>query len=137
MPSSQRAGSTSRTKAGGRVTTVPVMTGTASSDVSLITEHYAVAAAIFQADTPGGDSVTDFYDSARSGLIPSGSSACVYYDGRYAITPAQAKRFCRVRWITIAGGASAAAHTGCIDYESGNLAYEGAQSPTGRRHARR
>lgn len=71
--------------------------------------------------------MTEFYDSARSGLIPSGAAACVYYDGRYAITPAQARRFSRVRWITIAGGAAAAAHTGAIDYENGNLAYEGSQ----------
>jgi hypothetical protein len=71
--------------------------------------------------------VTDFYDSARWGLIPAGARALLYWDGRYKATPADAKRFSAVRWITIAGGASSAAHTGAIDFEQGNLAFEGGQ----------
>jgi hypothetical protein len=71
--------------------------------------------------------VTDFYDSARWGLIPAGARAMLYVDGRYAATPADAKRFSAVRWITIAGGASSAAKAGAIDYEPGNLAFEGNQ----------
>jgi hypothetical protein len=74
----------------------------------------------------GGDSV-DFYDSARWGLIPHGARAMLYYDGRFAATPADAERFGPVRWITVLGGASSALHTGAIDYEIGNLAYDGSQ----------
>lgn len=71
--------------------------------------------------------MTIFYDSARYGLIPAGADAALYYDGRYAVTPEQAQRFGHVRWITIAGGAAAAAHAGAIDWEYGNLAFEGNQ----------
>lgn len=71
--------------------------------------------------------MTDFYDSARWGLIPAGSRAMLYTDGRYAATAEDAKRFSAVRWITIAGGSAAAAAAGAIDYEPGNLAYEGTQ----------
>lgn len=71
--------------------------------------------------------MTVFYDSARYGLIPAGADAALYHDGRYAVTAEQASHFGRVRWITIAGGAAAAAHTGAIDWEYGNLAFEGNQ----------
>jgi hypothetical protein len=71
--------------------------------------------------------MTQFYDSARWGLIPAGTRACLYLDGRYAVTPEQAKRFGPRRWITVLGGGAAAGGAGCIDYETGNLAYEGAQ----------
>jgi hypothetical protein len=69
--------------------------------------------------------VTQFFDSARWGLIPAGSMACVYYDGKFAITPQDARRFSAVRWITVYGGAAVAAHTGVIDWESGNPSFEG------------
>lgn len=71
--------------------------------------------------------MTEFYDSARFGLIPAGSDAMLYADGRYQATTEDARRFNRVRWITVLGGAAAAARTGAIDYERGNLAYEGSQ----------
>jgi hypothetical protein len=71
--------------------------------------------------------MTEFYDSARWGLIPAKADALLYYDGRYAATHADAKRFTAVRWITVLGGATAAPHAGAIDYEQGNLAYEGSQ----------
>jgi hypothetical protein len=69
--------------------------------------------------------VTQFYDSARFGLIPAGADAALYYDGKFAVTPGQAKRFGRVRWITVTGGASAAAHAGAIDFELYNPAFNG------------
>lgn len=69
----------------------------------------------------------EFYDSTRPGLIPARAPALLYYDGRYRATAAAAKRFSLVRWITIAGGAPAADHTGVIDFEPGNLAFEGNQ----------
>jgi hypothetical protein len=68
--------------------------------------------------------VTDFYDSARWGLIPKGADAAVYFDGRYAVTPEEATRFSRTRWITVLGGAPAAAHAGACDYEPGNASFE-------------
>lgn len=69
--------------------------------------------------------MTEFYDSARFNLIPAGARAALYYDGRYAATPEQAKRFGNVRWITVLGGAAAAAHAGAIDWELGNAAFQG------------
>lgn len=68
---------------------------------------------------------TLFYDSARPNLIPKGARACLYYDGLYKATPAEAARLSAVRWITVLGGAAAAADTGCIDYEQGNAAFDG------------
>jgi hypothetical protein len=65
-----------------------------------------------------------FYDSARWGLIPSGSDALLYWDGRYAPPASEIKRFGRTRRITVLGGAFAAAHAGAIDFEAGNAAYE-------------
>jgi hypothetical protein len=69
----------------------------------------------------------EIYDSTRPALIPAGSHACLYWDGDYRATPAQAKRFAAVRWITVLGGKAAAAHTGCIDFEKGNEAYDPAR----------
>ena len=71
--------------------------------------------------------MTVFYDSARPGLIPAGAHACLYYDGEFTPTEAEVKRLGPVRWITVLGGAGAAAHTGCIDFETGNEAYVGDQ----------
>jgi hypothetical protein len=45
----------------------------------------------------------DFYDSTRPDLIPADTAACLHYDGLYAATPEQAKRFKAVRWITVLG----------------------------------
>jgi hypothetical protein len=69
----------------------------------------------------------DFYDSTRPGLIPEGAHACLYYDGDYKATAEQAERFQAVRWITVEGGAAAAAHTGAIDFELGNPAFTGSR----------
>jgi hypothetical protein len=69
----------------------------------------------------------DFYDSTRPGLIPAGSYACLYFDGLYKATAEDAARFHQVRWITVEGGAAAAAHTGCIDFEEGNPAFTGSR----------
>jgi hypothetical protein len=71
--------------------------------------------------------LSEFYDSARWGLIPAKADAMLYWDGRYAATAEDAKRFGKVRWITVLGGEAAAANAGAIDYENGNLAYEGSQ----------
>jgi hypothetical protein len=86
-----------------------------------------VAVAIFKDDTPGGSVTTFFYDSASPGKIPAGARACLYSDGEFVPTPAEVKRLGPVRWITVLGGASAAARAGCIDFETGNEAYVGAQ----------
>lgn len=67
--------------------------------------------------------MTNFYDSTRPELIPAGTDACLYADGLYAASPEQAKRFANVRWITVEGGAPAAAYAGCIDFELHNPAY--------------
>jgi hypothetical protein len=68
--------------------------------------------------------MTDFFDSARWGLIPSGSDVVLYWDGKYATPPAQATRFGKVRWNTVLGGSAVAAHAGACDYEPGNAVYE-------------
>ena len=65
-----------------------------------------------------------FYDSARPDLIPDHASVLLYRDGDYAATAEQAKRFARVRWITVIGGVDIAATAGAIDYEPGNACYE-------------
>ena len=57
--------------------------------------------------------------------MPAGKDAALYADGRYKVTPQQAKRFGQVRWITVLGGADAAAGAGVLDFELGNAAYEG------------
>ncbi|HEY2687630.1 MAG TPA: hypothetical protein VGJ50_04265 [Streptosporangiaceae bacterium] len=62
----------------------------------------------------------NFYDSTRPELIPAGTHACLYYDGLYAATPQQAKRFAAVRWITVLGDYR---HCGVADYEAGNAVY--------------
>jgi hypothetical protein len=67
----------------------------------------------------------DFYDSTNPDAIPAGSHACLYYDGDYKADIAAAKRFEAVRWITVLGGAAAAAHTGVLDFEQGNAAFKG------------
>jgi hypothetical protein len=68
-----------------------------------------------------------FYDSTQPEKIPAGAHACLYFDGDYKaiLTPAQAERFKAIRWITVLGGAAAAAHTGVIDFEKGNAAFDG------------
>ena len=63
--------------------------------------------------------MSDFHDSARVGLIPGGAAA-LYHDGRFAATPEQAKRFSRVRWITVIGDYR---NCGIIDYEPGEADY--------------
>jgi hypothetical protein len=65
-----------------------------------------------------------FYDSARSGLIPTGADAALYVDGRYKVTPQQAKRFGRTRWITVLGGSAVAAEAGAADFEAGNSVHD-------------
>lgn len=62
----------------------------------------------------------DFYDSTQPDLIPEGSHACLYYDGDYAATAEQAKRFAAVRWITISGDYR---NCGIVDFEEGNPVY--------------
>lgn len=59
----------------------------------------------------------DFYDSTQPNLIPAGSHACLYYDGDYAATAEEAKRFAAVRWITVLGDYK---NCGAADYEAGN-----------------
>jgi hypothetical protein len=62
-----------------------------------------------------------FYDSVNPGKIPSSAThAALYHDGKYAATPAEAKRFGHVRWITVTGDTSC----GIADYEPGNEVYE-------------
>ena len=62
----------------------------------------------------------NFYDSTRPKLIPAGAHACLYFDGKYAATKQDAKRFAAVRWITVLGN-----HRDCgvADYEAGNEIY--------------
>jgi hypothetical protein len=62
---------------------------------------------------------TVFYDSTTPGHIPAGADACLYRDGKYAATKAEAARFGRVHWITITGDPSC----GIVDYEPGNPVY--------------
>ena len=59
----------------------------------------------------------DFYGPTQPDLIPEGSYACLYYDGDYAATAEQAKRFAAVRWITMLGDY---ANCGIADFELGN-----------------
>jgi hypothetical protein len=59
----------------------------------------------------------DFYDSTQPELMPAGSHACLYYDGDYAATTAQAKRFAAARWITVIGDYR---NCGIADFEAGN-----------------
>jgi hypothetical protein len=59
----------------------------------------------------------DFYDSTQPELMPEGSHACLYYDGDYAATAAQAKRFAAARWITVLGDYR---NCGIADFEAGN-----------------
>jgi hypothetical protein len=63
----------------------------------------------------------DFYDSTRPELIPAHSHACLYYDGDYAATTAQAARFESVRWITVYGNYETC---GIADFEPGNGVYD-------------
>jgi hypothetical protein len=63
---------------------------------------------------------TTFYDSTQPAKIPAGSHACLYYDGDYAATAEQAKRFAAVRWITVTGDYK---NCGIADYEAGNSVY--------------
>jgi hypothetical protein len=62
----------------------------------------------------------DFYDSTQPDLIPEDTYAALYYDGDYAATPEEAKRFAAVRWITILGDY---ANCGIADFEQGNPVY--------------
>jgi hypothetical protein len=59
----------------------------------------------------------DFYDSTQPAKIPAGSHACLYFDGDYAATPADAKRFAATRWITVLGDYR---NCGIADFEAGN-----------------
>jgi hypothetical protein len=62
-----------------------------------------------------------FYDSVDPGKIPaSATHAALYHDGLYAATPAQAKRFPHVHWITVTGNDTC----GIADYEPGNEVYD-------------
>lgn len=63
----------------------------------------------------------DFYDSTQPDLIPAGTAACLYYDGLYAATREQAKRFKAVRWITVLGDYLSC---GIADFEAGNEVYD-------------
>jgi hypothetical protein len=65
----------------------------------------------------------DFYDSTQPEKIPAGAHACLYYDGIYAATAEQAKRFGAVRWITVIGDYR---NCGVADYEAGNAVYDNA-----------
>jgi hypothetical protein len=65
-----------------------------------------------------------FYDAVTPANIPDGAHACLYWDGRYKATAAQAARFAAVRWITVEGGAAAAAHAGAADAEQGNPVFD-------------
>lgn len=58
-----------------------------------------------------------FYDAVTPANIPIGTSACLYYDGDYAATQDDARRFQRVRWITVEGDYK---NCGIADYEAGN-----------------
>lgn len=62
----------------------------------------------------------DFYDSTQPDLIPAGTHACLYYDGEFAATPEQARRFAAVRWITVLGNY---ADCGIADFEAGNAVF--------------
>jgi hypothetical protein len=69
--------------------------------------------------------MTEFFDSARYGLIPDGADAALYMDGRFAVPAADWGRFGETRGITVIGGAAAAAYAGCIDFEIYNPAFSG------------
>jgi hypothetical protein len=60
------------------------------------------------------------YDAVIPGNIPAGASACLYYDGDWPATQAEAARFAAVRWITVTGDY---AHCGIADYEKGNAVF--------------
>jgi hypothetical protein len=62
----------------------------------------------------------EFYDSSRWGLIPAKTYAALYFDGRFRVTPDDAKRFEQVRYITVFGTKAAAAGAGIADFEAGN-----------------
>ena len=64
----------------------------------------------------------DFYDSTKPSLMPAGSHALVYLDGRFAVAPSDPalKRFAAFRWITVLGNWEGA---GAVDYEAGNQVY--------------
>jgi hypothetical protein len=62
-------------------------------------------------------------DSSRPGLIPAGSLAGVYYDGKYAASPGQIRRFKAVRLITVIGGPKPALFAGVADFEPGNAIF--------------
>lgn len=64
-----------------------------------------------------------FYDAVTPANIPRGAYACLYMDGRYRASPVQALRFAKTRWITVLGGAAAAADAGCADFEEGNSVF--------------
>jgi hypothetical protein len=62
---------------------------------------------------------TIFYDSVTPSLIP-GPNVCLYYDGEFAASASQAKRFKAVRWITVLGNWQ---ECGIADFEAGNPVY--------------
>jgi hypothetical protein len=67
---------------------------------------------------------TIFYDAVTPASIPAGKDAVLYWDGDYAATPEQARRFAHVRWNSVLGGEDAARHTGCLDYEKYNASMD-------------
>jgi hypothetical protein len=71
-------------------------------------------------DTEQEEYGMEFFDSTRPALIPEGAHACLYHDGDYAASPAEAHRFAAVRWITVIGDYL---NCGIADYEAGNKVY--------------
>jgi hypothetical protein len=65
-----------------------------------------------------------FYDAVTPANIPDGARACLYMDGEFKATAEQAKRFSAVRWITVEGGAAAAADAGAADFEPKNPVHD-------------
>jgi hypothetical protein len=66
------------------------------------------------------------FDSSRWGLIPHGSLAVLYLDGKYAAPQSAVRQFAGVRWNTVLGGDAAAAGAGMADFEPGNaIFYDG------------
>lgn len=66
---------------------------------------------------PTGGKRMEFYDSVSPAKIMAGAHACLYHDGEFAATEADAERFAAVRWITVIGDWE---NCGIADYERGN-----------------
>jgi hypothetical protein len=67
---------------------------------------------------------TEFFDSAPRVFPPGARYAALYADGDFK--QPHPPGIPNVRWITVDGGAAAAAYAGIIDFERGNPAYLGA-----------